>query len=566
MSAADPLLALGIIVAFAALLGAWASFLRLPLIIAYILAGLILGPILINNSHVETFTLLRDLGLSFLLFLVGLEIKTEELKSFGKQALTIGAVQIIATAILGFFLAIFLGFSSVTSLYIAIALTFSSTVIVVKLLTEKRDLDSLFGKLSVSILLLQDVAAIFVLILLPAIGKEGEFVFGKFFITVVVGLLLVGLVYYLSKKVLPSLFERLARNLELLFLTSLAWLLLISAISGKLGFSIEIGAFLAGLGLASLREEHQIAARIRPLRDFFIVIFFIILGSQLLVDFNITNIIIAVVLSVFVLVLKPLVVLLVVGRLGFRKRTAFMTGITLSQVSEFSLVIIFLGFRQGLISENVVAILTLTAFITIACSSYLLTFSTKIYRRVERYLKFVESKRGKLETNPELALSGHTLLIGCNRLGWEILKQLQKQEKDVLVVDFNPTVVKTLQEMNINYLFGDITDPDIWREASVDKAEIVISTIFDPEDTLELLDNLRQLPNSPVVFVTAAEREWAVKFYHKGADYVIVPRILSGHQVAHLLTKEKLETIREGKLKHEHLDELRVALEKFSLQ
>ncbi len=566
MSAADPLLALGIVVAFAALLGAWASFLRLPLIISYILAGLILGPVLINNSHIETFTLLRDLGLSFLLFLVGLEIKTGELKSFGKQALIIGAIQIVVTTILGFLLALCLGFSSVASLYIAIALTFSSTVIVVKLLTEKRDFDSLYGKLAVSILLLQDVAAIFVLILLPAIGKEGEFGFGKFFITIAVGLVLVGLVYYLSKKVLPHLFERLARNLELLFLTSLAWLLLISAISGKLGFSIEIGAFLAGLGLASLKEEHQIAARIRPLRDFFIVIFFIILGSQLVVDFSVATIGIAIILSGFVLFLKPLLVMFVVGRLGFRRRTAFMTGLTLSQISEFSLVIIFLGSRQGLLPDSVVAILTLTAFITIACSSYLLSFATKIYRKFEKYLKFVERKGEQLETNLELNLDGHTVLIGCNRLGWEILKQLQKQAKDILVVDFNPTVVKALQELKVNYLFGDITDPDIWRGANIEKSEVVISTIFDPEDTLELLDSLKALPNSPIVFVTAAEREWAVKFYQGGADYVIVPRVLSGHQVAHLLTNQKLEEIREGKLKHEHLEELREAMDKLSLQ
>ncbi len=565
MTAADSLLALGIVIAFAALLGAWASFFRLPLIIAYILAGLILGPFVLKNSHTETFALLRDLGLSFLLFLVGLEIKTSELKNFGKQSLIVGSVQIVAISIITFFLALALGFSVGSAVFVAIALSFSSTVIVVKLLTEKRDLDSLYGKLAISILLIQDVAAIFILILIPALGG-GKFSFSKFIITILVGLVLVSLIYFFSKKVLPYLFERMARNLELLFLTSLAWLLLIAAISAKFGFSVEIGAFLAGLGLASLKEEHQIAARIRPLRDFFIVIFFILLGSQILTGFSLSILAIALVLSVFILLLKPLIVLVVMGRLGFKRRTGFMTGVSIAQVSEFSLIIMFLGLKEGLIGQNIVSVVTLTAFITIATSAYLSVFATKIYRRLEKFLKFSEVPGSKIEETGEMTLlENHVVLVGCNRLGWEVLKQLQKQDKQILVVDFNPTIIKALQELKVEYLFGDVTDPDIWQQANIAKASIVISTVFDPDDTLELLSNIRTLASKPIVFVTAAEREWAMKFYQEGADYVIVPRILSGHQVAHLLTEQKLSEIREGRMKTDHLEELRSALDKLSL-
>lgn len=565
MGAADSLLALGLVITFAAIIGSWASFFRLPLILSYILSGIILGPLLLNPSQSDNLLLLQDLGLSFLLFLVGLEIKTSDLKFFGKQSLILGFVQVLVTAVLAFVFALILGFSGLSSFYVAVALTFSSTVVVVKLLTEKRDLDSLYGKLTIAALLIQDVAAIFILILLPAFGKEGSFNISSFVITLLVGFVLVSSIYYSSKKLLPYLFERVARNLELLFLTSISWLLLISAISAKLGFSLEIGAFLAGLGLAALKEEHQIAARIRPLRDFFVVIFFVILGSSLAIDFKLSTLVLALLLSSFVLIAKPLIVITILGRLGFRKRTGFMSGLSLAQVSEFSLIIMFLGLKAGFISNDVVSIITLTALITIAVSSYLLVFATKIYRGVEKYLVFFETETNTQEQTKKTLLSDHVVLIGCNRLGWEVLKQLQKQDKKTLVIDFNPQVINALKETEVEYLFGDVTDPEIWEQANIAKASVVISTVFDPDDTLELLDSLKSVQPKPVIFVTSAERDWAVKFYNRGADYVIVPRVLSGHQVAHLLTNQKLAEIREGHLKKEHLEELRIVLDKLAL-
>lgn len=565
MNPADALLALGIVIALAAFFGAWATFFRLPLIIAYILTGLILGPFLFKSSADTSFALMRDLGLSFLLFLVGLEIKTSEFKEFSGKALIAGFLQIFGTAFVGYFLAILLGFSALASFYIAVALAFSSTVIVVKILSEKRDLDSLYGKLTVAILLLQDLAAIILLILLPALGSKGDFNVSSFFITIAVGSILVSLIYLLSRKVLPYLFERVAVNLELLFLTSIAWVLLIAAISAKLNFSLEIGAFLAGLGLASLKQEHQIAARVRPLRDFFIVIFFIILGSQIVVTFQFKILFEALLLSAFVLMIKPLIVLVSLARLGFKRRTAFLSGVSLAQISEFSLIILFLAYKQHVVSSETVSVLTLTALITFGVSSYLLVYATKIYRSVEKYLRFVEVKEVFAEKNVKTELEDHVVLIGCDRLGWEVLKQLKKQGKKVLVVDFNPTIINSLKEAQVDFLFGDVTDPEIWEEANIEKAVLIISTIFDPDDTEELLHNLKDSGSKPIVFVTAAEREWAVKFYRHGADYVIVPRVLSGHQVAHLLTAQKLSAIREGEMKKDHLEELHASLEKINL-
>ena len=554
-------LAIGLIIALAAFLGAWSSFFRLPLILAYILAGIIVGPFLLNSDISNQLELFRDLGLSFLLFLVGLEISTSELRQFGRQALTTGVIQIAATSILAFLFSLLLGFTPIASIYIGLALTFSSTVIVVKILNEKRDYDSLYGKLSIAILLLQDLVAIFFLILFSSLSTNtSSLSISTILLTIVSGTVLLGVIYFLNQKVLPYLFERLARNMELLFLSGLAWLFIVISAFGFFHFSLEIGAFIAGLGLASLKQEHQIAARIKPLRDFFLVLFFIFLGSRIVVDFSFVILWQAIVLSLFVLLIKPLIVIITLGRLGFKRRTGFMTGVSLAQVSEFSFVLILLALEGKVVTNSVVAVVTLSAIITIAVSSYILVFATKVYRKLEKHLKVFELKDSSIELNTGLELDDHVVLIGCGRLGGEILKQLRKQGKQILVVDFNPTIVNFLKEANVSYLFGDITDPDIWEEAKIDKASLVISTVFDFDDTEELLASVKELSSKPIVFVTAAEREWAVAFYKMGADYVVVPRILSGHQVAHLLGPQKLAEIKAGEVKQEHLEELRTKI------
>jgi len=564
---ASAFLIIGAVITLAAFFGSWFSFFRFPLILAYIVTGIIVGPFLINEpTHKEFFRLFQEFGLSFLLFLIGLEIKIDELKQFGRDAIKTAIVQIIATFILAYFLASLLSFGLTASFYIALALTFSSTVIVVKLLTEKRDFDSLHGKISVSILLVQDLVAIGFLLILSGlnVGEKG-FSLVSLLITVLVGGFLVSFIYVLQKKLLPYLFERLARNLELLFLSSIAWLFLVVAAFASINFSIEIGAFMAGLGLASLQQEHQIAARIRPLRDFFVVLFFIVLGSDIALTFKISDLGTALVFSLFVLIVKPIIVMLVMGRLGFRRRTSFLVGLSLAQISEFSLIVLFLASRTNQVDKEIISIVTLAALLTIAVSSYGLVFATKIYRKVEKYLKIFEVSESKIEKTITADLEGHFVLIGSDRLGLEILKQLKNLNKNVLVVDFNPSVIKLLQEMKVDYLFGDITDPEIWEEAKIEKASLLISTVFDPEDTSEILSNLAHLDKKPTVFVTAAEREWAIKFYKQGADYVIVPRILSGHQVAHLLSSSRLEEIKSGNLKKEHLEELRETMKKLSL-
>ena len=318
---------LAIIILIAAGLGIAARLLKQPIILAYIFTGIIIGILsFFNLNNRELFQTFSELGITFLLFLVGLEINYSSLRLVGKASVLIGLGQIVFTAVIGYFIALFFDFNQLQSLYIAIALTFSSTIIVVKLLSEKKDSNSLYGKISIGLLLVQDFVAILILIFLAGIQANKGIVLSAIILTAIKGLILFIAMLWLGRKILPLVFNKIAQSQELLFLTSLAWCLGIATAVAKTGFSIEIGGFLAGLALANSSEHFQISAKIRSLRDFFILIFFVILGSSLIFsDFSGLTLPI-IVFSLFVLIGNPLIVLIIMGLLGYRKRTSFMCG------------------------------------------------------------------------------------------------------------------------------------------------------------------------------------------------------------------------------------------------
>jgi len=547
-------LLVGIVITLAAFLGAWAAFLKQPVFIAYIVAGIIAGPLIFRNeTQTEIFALLRDLGLSLVLFLIGLELKINDLKRFGRPTLIIGLKQIGFTFLLSVVVAKLLGLSLTAAVYVGIALAFSSTIVVVKLLTEKRDFDSLYGQLTVAILLLQDVLAIFVLIIIAGIGV-GSFSVLSLASSVIVGGLLLAVGYLLSRGLLPYVFERLAYNSELLFIGSLAWLFIAASAASFAGLSIEIGAFLAGVGLANLAQEHQIAARVRPLRDFFILIFFIFIGASLKFENLFDSLLPALVFSVVVLTVKPLVTAFLLSREGFRKRTSFLVGISLGQVSEFSLIVLFLGVSIGQIEESLVSTLTITTLITIAVSSYALKNSTRIYRRVNKYLDFFEPSRRLEDGEERISRQGHFVLIGAGRLGWDILRYLRKHDQEVLVVDFNPIVAEDLRAYGVPVLFGDITDPEILEKANLPASKLVISTMFDLEDSRELLDFVRSFASEVPLVVTSPTEDQALELYQAGANYVIIPRVISGKFFTSLLSGENLDQLVNGEMRNEQVD------------
>lgn len=555
-------LELTVIVLLAAVLGFAARLFKQPIVLAYLATGLIVGYFgLLNVQADQQLKFLADLGIMFLLFLVGLEINYSSLKIVGKPALIVGISQILVTAALAYGLAVVLGFEPLAAAYIAMALTFSSTVIIVKLLSEKRDLNSLYGKITVGVLLLQDFVAVLLLVILSGIEGGGKIEALPVIMTILKGLGLFALMLWLGRKILPHAFHQIARTPELIFLISLAWVFLVAALVNRVGFSIEIAGFLAGLALANSSEHFQITARIKPLRDFFIMIFFVILGSSVILSDLGSLWLPILVFSLFVTILEPLIVTMVMSFLRYRKRTSFLTGLTMGQVSEFSLVLVALGMKVGHVTSEVVTIVTAVGMITILVSSYSIIHGHAISKKLANLLSHFERKKLRREPHFEDVYHKPIILIGAHRTGQNLAYSLPKE--DLLIIDFDPEIAMHLSERGYDCIFGDVMDPDVIEKANFAEAKLVISTSPDSEDNLALLEYLNEAGQRPKVIVRAETEEDAQLLYKNGADYVLLPHFTSGQYLGktisvdpeanildHLRERDLEVMLRNGKLYH----------------
>lgn len=518
---------LAIVVVAAALLGVIAKIFKQPIVLAYLLTGILIGFFgLTRIGDEETFKIFSDLGIMFLLFLVGLEINYTSLKTIGKSALLMGVGQILATSGLGFAIAKGFGFSGIQASYIGAAMAFASTVIVVKLLSEKKDLNSLYGKLTIGLLLVQDFVAILILVILAGIRDGGTFSAWMIVSTLLKGVFLFFVMVWLGRRVLPRVLDRVANAHELLFVISLAWLFLVAAVVSRIGFSVEIGGFLAGLAMANASEHFQIAHRVRPLRDFFILVFFVILGSSIAFS-NFSGMILPIIaFSLFVLIGNPLIILIIMSLMGYKKRTGFLAGVSMGQMSEFSLILATLGLRVGHLNGSVVSMITAVGIITITISSYLITHAESIFRKVADPLSFFERKKTREESSFEGEFDKEIILIGAHRTGQSIAASLPKEK--LLVVEFDPEIIGWLRHQKIDYIFGDIIDSEVFDRAHFEKAKLVVSTNPSFEDNLTLLSEMHLLDRKPKVILRAENEAEAEELYRNGADYVLLPHITSG--------------------------------------
>lgn len=532
------------IICTATLLAVFFKLLKQPPILAYILTGLLFGPIgILHLENKEVLSTFGEFGITFLLFMLGLELRLSELRSVGKIAIVTGIAQIVFTALVGYALCLFLGFSSVPALYISLALTFSSTIIVVKLLSEKKDLTSLYGKIALGILLAQDFVAILILIFLSSF-TQNQYTFSliTLFPAIGKGIILFASIIILSKTVLPKFLDSIARSEELIFIFSLSLAFGLSALvsSPIIGFSQEIGGFLAGLSLANSTENFQIAARVKPLRDFFITIFFVLLGTNMIILNPAAVIIPSIIFSAFVLIGNPLIVMIILGLLGYKKRTSFLAGLTVAQISEFSLILIFLGQKIGHISpeDNVITIITIVGIATFVVSTYMILYGTKLYALASPFLSIFERKNLNKEVNLEDSFEDHVLLIGANRTGQSIIDSLKPSNHKIIIVDFDPDVISFFKNKNIPVIFGDITDPEIQQRANIDKAKLIISTVQDVKDNLVLIQAFRKKQKRGKIIILAQDKNDSDLLYKNGADFVVIPHLSGGIHIASILREE----------------------------
>lgn len=525
----------------AGLVALFAHFLRQPLIIAYLFTGLIVGPSIFGlTESQEVFKALSEIGIAFLLFLVGLGLNWRHIKEVGGVSLAGGLGQVFFTSVVGALIASLFGFNVVTSIFLGIAFAFSSTIIIVKLLSDKEDINRFYGRISIGSLIVQDLVA---MILLLVVGAMRDNTLGSVEAIISVSLLklviVIGALYFVAKLLLPPLFRYAARSQELLFLTAVSWCFVLASSLHFLGFGIEIGALLAGISIAGLEFSREIEFRVRPLRDFFLIIFFIFLGTTLSLDALQAALVPGLVFSAFILIGNPIIFLLVLRAMGYHPRTGFLVGVTMAQISEFSFIFLASAAAAGLVSEEILPLTTVVALITIAASTYIIKYNEQIYERIEFLFRPLEGvgdiHEHRLPKAPEI------VMFGYHRIGKTILPTLKKLKQEYLVVDIDPAAIKHMQENNIPHVYGDAGNQELLKELRAEKAKIIISTIPDDAISRDIIAYLRKTKRSkPTIIVTVKTSEQALELYEAGANFVIVPNILGGEYFAELLKRKKV--------------------------
>ncbi len=499
---------------------------RQPLIVAFIAVGVLVGPsgleIITESEPLELFA---DLGIAVLLFLVGLKLDLHLVRSMGKVALATGFGQIGFTALFGFLLSTLLGLSAQESLYVAIALTFSSTIIIVKILSDKRELEKLHGRIALGFLIVQDIVVVIVMVVVSTLGTDSDsgvgWQIGRIFLTGVG--LLVG-TWFITVYVIPRVLAMVASSQELLIITSVAWAVSVAAFSDWLGFSVEVGAFLAGFALASTDYRESIASSLSGLRDFLLLFFFIDLGIGL--DFSAIGeqVVPAIVLSLFVLIGKPLIILVIMGAMRYPKRVSFLAGVAAGQISEFSLILIALSLEVGHVDSGIVGLVTLVGLVTIGLSTYFINYSNQLFDRLKRPLGFFEREvlRDDLDVDEEAV---DFIVFGYGRFGRHLVEQLARSGNRVLVVDWDPYgrlhVTDPELASLVSMRFGDADDPEFPGTLPINSATWIVSTIARVDTSLVLARSLRRWGTTARIAVTCLSTGESLKLRQDVEDGVV---------------------------------------------
>ncbi|HSK91855.1 MAG TPA: cation:proton antiporter [Euzebyales bacterium] len=429
-----------------AVAGVVARSLRQPVIVAFIAVGILLGPGLgLIEPDVPEFVLMADLGISLLLFLVGLELDLRLIRRVGPVALATGLGQVAFTSGAGLFIVLGLGYDLVAAVYIAVALTFSSTIIIVKLLSDKKETDQTHGRIAIGFLIVQDIVVVIALIALAALGDpatEGGIGL-QLLATFARGALFIAVIAALMRWVLPPLIDRIAHSGEILILFAIAWAVTLAALGEWLGFSEEVGAFLAGISLASTRYRESIGTRLRSVRDFLLLFFFIDLGARMNVGEATDQLPAVLLLSAFVLIGNPMIVMVIMTTLmRYPRKIAFLCGVTVAQISEFSLILAAVGRQLGHIDDATVDLVTLVGLITIGLSTYLILYARVIYEWIERPLRLFDRGRARTVELEDERLRPDVVVFGLGRYGSAVVTDLIEGGVNVLGVDIDPRAIK----------------------------------------------------------------------------------------------------------------------------
>ncbi|WP_072396304.1 cation:proton antiporter [Hyphomicrobium sp. CS1GBMeth3] len=529
---------IAILILLASTVGFVGLLARQPLVVAFIAVGVLAGPdalgLVSSTDFIET---LSKISIAVLLFLVGLKLDVGLVRSLGKVAVATGLGQVTFTAFFGFLICLALGIEWRTSIYVAVALTFSSTIIIVKLLSDKQEISALHGKIALGFLIVQDIFVVLAMVTLSALGVGLGNESGSFADVAMVfagGAGMVAVIVLFIRYLADPLLGLISRSPELMVIFAVGWAASLAALGDMLGFGKELGGLLAGVSLASTQYREAISSRLASLRDFLLLFFFINLGSSLSLTAIGDQIGPAIVLSIFVLIGNPLIVMAIMGYMGYRKRTGFLAGLTVAQISEFSLIFMAMGVAIGHVPDGAMGLVTLVGLVTIAVSVYMITWSHRLYEVCEPYLGIFERRNARRESDDAATLKSNSnydfVIFGLGRYGCRIGHRLQEKGYKLLGIDFDPEALADWRRMGMDATFGDATDPEFVAHLNLSGVKAVISAVprergalTEADPQLALLHGLDAANYKGKVFLSVQKMADAEDLLKRGASVVLKP-------------------------------------------
>lgn len=558
---------LSVLLLFTCFISLIVYFSRLPLVLGYVIVGILIGPYFLNViNDTESLDLFAKIGIVSLLFIVGLNLNPKTVREEAKESLILGLSQIFLTALSGFSIFYFaFDFSILPSILIASGLTLSSTIIVLKIISDKGDMEKLYSKMSLGVLLIQDFFATILLLILSIMHKadmgsvKTSLIIKDFSLKIFI---LFVIYFILSKFVLPRLSKIFANSQELLLLFSAAFSFFYAYLFYMFGFSLEIGALLAGIVLSTSSFAKEISSRFRPIRDFFIIIFFIILGVEAQFNNLSNSSLLIIVLSIFVIIINPLILFLIMNLLGHRTRTSFYTSVTMGQVSEFSLVILSIARGYGYVDNISFSIVLIVMLVSICFSSYMILYSEKIYTFVRPFLHLIEIRKNNRKIIEKDENVFDFVIFGYDRVGKKFLDLAIEKEYNYVIIDINPKSVEKAEKDGGLAFYGDAGDLGFLEENNILKAKMIVSTIPDFNTNLDLVNfyknnNKNSKNDSKIIMVVAHREEEAKILYKHGADYVIMPYQIGANEAAGFIKNFAFESEKFLAEKKKHLQTLK---------
>ena len=517
-----------LLIAVATVMGYIAHKTYQPNLIAYLITGLILGPVFLDVvQETALLELMSELGLAFLLFLLGLQLKFDAIRNILKPILKISFWQTVLQTSLAFVIYYFLGFAMIEVIVMALCTVFGATPVIVKLLDEKDEINSLPGKIDVGVLIVQDIILVVYLTLFSAPDLTNPVPIAINFFQVMGVMAVLGVFSYaVSKWMVPKIVKEVGNNKHLLFVNGAAWAFLFIAVSLALDVPVEVGAFIAGLGLAQSPYSDELKQQVKPITDFFMMVFFATIGLGLAPEYLTVYWKEAVVASALLMVGNFLIMFYLIDREKFSLETSFLGSINMAQVSEFSLVVGALAVTRGLIGNEIMGYLSLMAIMTMGLSAYIIKYNHWIYDHVKHLFEFMESEeKGDFDIK---TLDNHAIFVGYNEITRRLIPVLKEKYGDIVVIDKDPKYVEMLRKSGAEFVFGDLKHEEMRRSIGLKRADMIVSMAMDNAVNRRILGDRKE---GAVVFLRARDREDAAELYDLGADFVIIKRMLSAEKM-----------------------------------